>query len=202
MENAIKTIGIALFPFFLATFLNGCGKDAVTYENVSDSMQPEGQLINLPKNGSDDQRENGFAEGQIESLDETGSNHFSQDFDSEEYRATYGRSTAPLYPVYFDFDSSSIKTDQFEKLNSSAKFLLENESSPLVIEGNCDERGTADYNLALGEVRALNVKRYLANLGVAETRISTISFGSQRPLYTDGTEAAWAKNRRADLVIP
>ena len=72
----------------------------------------------------------------------------------------------------------------------------------IVIEGNCDERGTADYNLALGELRIINVKKYLVNLGISENRITTISFGSERPLYLGSDEVSWAMNRRADLIIP
>jgi len=181
-------------------FLIGCGKDTVDYEHASQTLKPEGYSIEGTTEFKPD--DESLRVGGLESLDETGVDLFEEDPLSEEYRATYGRSTAPLQPVYFAFDSSAITTDQLEKLNQSSAYLFENKSTKLVVEGNCDERGTADYNLALGELRAMSVKKYLANMGVAPERISTISYGSERPLYSGSDESAWAKNRRADLVIP
>ncbi len=197
-------IKLKRFPFLLAALplllLNGCGKDAIEYENASDTLKPEGYSIEGSVSQQDD--DDTYSAGELESLDLTGENPLADDTSSEEYRSTYGRSTAPLHPVYFGFDNSAINADQLEKLNQSSAYLLENPSVEPVIEGNCDERGTADYNFALGELRAINVKKYLVSMGVATERVSTISYGSQRPLYHGSDEAAWAKNRRADLVIP
>lgn len=194
---------IISFPILLlsAALMSGCGKKEVEFENISESLKPEGRQIAIQDSEIGQQNES-FGEGDLESLDKSNGASFSADPESEEYKALYGRSSKPLYPVYFDFDSSFVKPDQFNNLASSGDYLMENESVALSVEGNCDERGTADYNLALGEVRAMNVKQHLVNLGIAEHRISTISFGSQRPLYMDSNEDAWAKNRRADLVLP
>ncbi len=195
-----KFIAITVTLLFLA-FTNGCGKKG-DYENVSSSMKPEAHNIQ----GSADVSEGGsgetFAEGDLESLDTERNSQYSTFSNSEEYRALYGNSTAPLLPVYFDFDSSIVRPDQIDTLNDDGQYLLENKSLQLVIEGNCDTRGTADYNLALGEVRAGSVKKYLVALGVSEDRISTLSFGSERPLFSGNSEEDWEKNRRADLVIP
>ena len=184
-----------------AALISGCAKNDVGYENTSSSMKPEGHLVSGESSLSVNLQE-GMTAGDLESLDQTGENQLALDTSSDEYRKTYGRSTAPLYPVFFDFDSSSINADQLENLNSSGNHLLGEKGINIIIEGNCDERGTADYNLALGELRAINVKKYLVNLGVSESRITTISFGSERPLYPGSDEVSWAMNRRADLIIP
>lgn len=189
---------ILLFPVFL--IVGGCGKETVEYENISGSLKPEGYSIE----GSPSEPESGdesFAAGALESLDQTGVNPLEEDTSSMKFREVYGRSTPPLQPVYFAFDSSAINVDQLDSLNENSSFLLQNNAKDLMIEGNCDERGTADYNLALGELRAQSVKKYLINMGVKKERMTTISFGSQRPLFPGSNEEAWAKNRRADLIV-
>ncbi len=188
---------LILFLFIVS----GCAKKDAEYEHVSTSLKPEGYMVEGTRKAEKQDSDN-FAEGAVESLDRTGKNPLSGDTLTDQYKETYGRSTAPLRPVYFDFDSSAINVDQLEHLNNSGAYLKEKSSLNLVIEGNCDERGTADYNLALGELRAHNVKKYLVNLGMDKGRISTISYGSQRPLFPGSDEASWAKNRRADLVVP
>jgi peptidoglycan-associated lipoprotein len=105
-----------------------------------------------------------------------------------------------LPTVYFAYDQSTIGTTEQAKLEQVANYLLKNQDSNLIIEGNCDERGSIEYNRGLGERRALAVRDYLAKLGVADARMQTISYGSERPADQGHGEAAWAKNRRADLV--
>ncbi len=198
MQKLKRFVIFQALLLFLA--LSGCGKDTVEYENTSRALKPEGYSIEGTATQQPDNAD--YSAGEIQSLDQTGINPLADDTSSAEYRAKYGRSTAPLHPIYFDFDSSAINVDQLDKLNQSSAYLMENPSTELVVEGNCDERGTADYNLALGELRAISVKKYLLNMGVAQNRVSTISYGSQRPLYPGSDESSWAKNRRADLVIP
>ncbi len=183
----------------VAVLFGSCGKDPVEYEDTSGSLKPEGYSIDegtLTKPESDES----FAAGELESLDQTGVNPLEMNPNSKEFWDVYGRSTPPLYPVYFDFDSSAINVEQLPNLNKNSSYLLENPSVELIIEGNCDERGTADYNLALGELRAISVKKYLTNMGVKTERLTTISYGFHRPLYPGSNEEAWSKNRRADLV--
>jgi peptidoglycan-associated lipoprotein len=86
-------------------------------------------------------------------------------------------------------------------LRENAAFLKKNPKMKIQIEGHCDERGTVEYNLALGERRANNTKRYLVSLGITSDRISTISFGKEMPLDPGHNEEAWAKNRRAHIVV-
>lgn len=111
-----------------------------------------------------------------------------------------GRSTGPMLPVYFDFDQSSIRADQKTRLENNAAYLKDSPQSRIVVEGNCDERGTNEYNMALGERRAVGAKKYLVNLGVSANRVNTISYGEERPLNYGHDELAWSQNRRADFV--
>ena len=113
----------------------------------------------------------------------------------------YGRSTRPLKAIFFDFDSYAIRPDMKPRLREAARFLFKHPEVRLELQGNCDERGSSEYNLALGEKRALAVKRYLVNLGVSPERLETVSFGEERPLDPGHNERAWALNRRVDLVI-
>ena len=103
--------------------------------------------------------------------------------------------------VFFAFDSSSISADAAEVLNSQAKWLKSDDNVNVVVQGYCDERGTREYNLALGERRANAVKQYLVSKGVAADRISTISYGKERPAVLGNNETAWAQNRRAVTVV-
>ncbi|HBH28768.1 MAG: OmpA family protein [Desulfofustis sp. PB-SRB1] len=119
---------------------------------------------------------------------------------TEEYKQTYGRSSGPLLPIYFDFDRAAIRADMETRLIDNATFLA-GVPNNLIIEGNCDDRGTMEYNLALGEKRAINVRDYLINLGINPSRIRTVSYGEERPLFFEQTEFAWSQNRRADLVL-
>jgi peptidoglycan-associated lipoprotein len=107
---------------------------------------------------------------------------------------------ARLEPVYFAFDNSNIGSQQFPKLEKAAQYLKSNTKAGLIIEGNCDERGSAEYNIGLGERRALSSRQYLVNLGIPESRLQTISYGVERPADPGHNEAAWMKNRRDELV--
>ena len=103
--------------------------------------------------------------------------------------------------IFFEFDKSNISPDAREILKTNADFLLKNGNSKVVIEGHCDERGTAEYNMALGQRRAQETKNYLVNLGIKEPRIKTISYGEERPFDPGHDEDAWAKNRRAHFAV-
>jgi peptidoglycan-associated lipoprotein len=103
--------------------------------------------------------------------------------------------------VYFDFDRSNIKASEDSKLQDVANYLKANATAALIVEGNCDERGTEKYNLSLGERRALAIREYLANLGMDPQRIKTVTFGASKPVDPEHNEAAWKKNRRGDLVL-
>ena len=103
--------------------------------------------------------------------------------------------------VFFAFDSSAISPDSAEILDTQVKWLKKHEKVNVIVQGYCDERGTREYNLALGERRANAVKQYLVSHGIAADRISTISYGKERPAVLGNNEAAWAQNRRAVTVF-
>jgi peptidoglycan-associated lipoprotein len=106
-----------------------------------------------------------------------------------------------LRPVYFDFDSSDLRDDARATLSSSAAWLKARSAVEVVIEGHCDERGTIEYNLALGQRRANAVRDYLARLGVSGTRLTTTSYGEERPADAGQGEGAWSRNRRAEFNL-
>lgn len=108
---------------------------------------------------------------------------------------------SPLKDVFFDFDKSSIRDDQKAALNDNVGWLKVSGQAKITIEGHCDERGTAEYNLGLGERRAKAVKDYLVAAGVAADRVATISYGKERPFVLGHDESAWKWNRRGHLVI-
>lgn len=121
--------------------------------------------------------------------------------EKEEHEILEGRTSGPLLPIYFDFDKSNIRQDQRARIEKNAAYLKQNLDAKLRIEGNCDERGTSEYNMALGERRALSAKKYLVNLGVHEDRMHTISYGEEKPLLRGHDEYSWAQNRRDDFVL-
>ena len=115
--------------------------------------------------------------------------------------STESQITTDLTDIHFDFDQYSIRPKDRKILSSHAGYLLKNKNVKIVIEGNCDERGTTEYNLALGDKRAREAKKFLVNSGVDQKRIKTISYGKERPLDPDHNEEAWAKNRRDHFVV-
>ena len=204
----MKTLtSLLLILFFTASLvlLGGCGKKPVpSYSSQSDTST------------TDSADRAGSGQGTIteettpgeESLDAGGQNgkalggfSVSSDQNSEEYKKTYGRSSSDMLPIYFDFDQATVRGDQISRLERNADYMKSNPSRNLVIEGNSDERGTNEYNLALGERRALNAKNYLIELGIEEYRIRTLSYGEERPLFTGQTDFDWSQNRRDDFIL-
>ena len=106
-----------------------------------------------------------------------------------------------LMVVYFDFDRFTIRDDMKPVLDKNAGWLRKNQDVKIEIQGHCDERGTNEYNIALGERRAQSIKKYLTDSGINEARLNTISYGEEKPADPGHTEEAWGKNRRAEFVI-
>jgi len=106
-----------------------------------------------------------------------------------------------LKDVFFDYDKSDIKTEFRDSLELNAQFLSKNPSVKVMIEGHCDERGTREYNIALGNKRAEAAKQYLSALGADASRIGTISYGKEKPFAACHDESCWSQNRRAHFVI-
>ncbi len=191
-------------------FMVGCKSKQVSPYTSTGTNRPEGSLAG------------GFQEGQIteemrpgydseygpatEGLDATGTagtgSLFSNaDAQSDAYKREHGRSSPEMKPIYFDFDQSVVRADQIPSMEHNGAYLQNNPRRNVVVEGNTDHRGTNEYNLALGERRAFSARNYLVELGVAESRIRTISYGEERPLFTGHSESDYAYNRRADFVL-
>lgn len=121
--------------------------------------------------------------------------------EDEEARERAAAAAAGLQPVYFDFDQSFIRNEAREVMKANADWLKAHSQAKIKIEGNCDERGTIEYNQALGQRRAASAKKYLTEMGIAGHRISLISYGKEKPGCTESTESCWQKNRRDDFVV-
>ncbi len=103
--------------------------------------------------------------------------------------------------VYFAYDQSDLAAEARDRLAQNASFMREHPEYLFTIEGHCDERGTNDYNLALGQRRASAAKEYLSSLGIEDGRMRTISYGEERPFCTESSESCWSQNRRAHFVV-
>jgi peptidoglycan-associated lipoprotein len=119
----------------------------------------------------------------------------------EEPLEDQARKVGALQNIYFDFDKFNLKPEAIQKLDKTAAWLSENPGVKIRIEGHCDERGTNEYNLALGDRRANTAKKYLVNIGIGADMLSTISYGEERPADPGHNETAWWKNRRDEFKV-
>jgi len=192
MKKTLWLILIVAIAVGLTFSVSGCGKKKVaTDEEMGASVEDT-----APKPG-----EPGYEKIYEESMAAKQESLDAQAAMDKEHDVLEGRTSAPLLPIYFDFDNSNIKADQRTRIEKNAAFLKQNQAAKVRIEGNCDERGTSEYNMALGERRAQSAKKYLMNLGIHGDRMHTISFGEEKPLLHGHDEYSWAQNRRDDFVV-
>ena len=119
-----------------------------------------------------------------------------------DFEKLYARcSDVNFAPVYFGFDSAVVPQEELGKIDAVSQHLADNANRVVVVEGNCDERGSNEYNMSLGENRAIIIRNYLVNNGVSADRIQTRSYGEERPAVEGQGEGAWAKNRRGEFAI-
>ena len=130
--------------------------------------------------------------------------------DSGDIASAGERSFADMYarctdvdfaPVYFGFDSTVVPSDQLDKIEAVSQHLNANPSRVVIVEGHCDERGSNEYNMSLGESRAVIVRNYLVQNGIAASRIQTHSYGEEKPAVQGSDESAWSRNRRGEFAI-
>ena len=127
--------------------------------------------------------------------DAIGNTPFDQD-------PNYARCTdVDFKPVYFGFDASALPAGEMAKIEAVAAHLQEKPGRVVISEGNCDERGSDDYNLSLGDLRATSIRAYLESIGIAPNRIQTKSYGEEKPAVIGHDESAWAKNRRGEFAV-
>ena len=172
---------MAVFAFSLAVVATGCKYDKAGKGGAGDGAS--GSDINAQDiSGSQSGSIAGASEGKFEDL--------------------YTRCTDVNFaPVYFGFDSTVVPAGELGKIDSVAKHLADKSDRVVVVEGNCDERGSSEYNMALGENRAIIIRNYLVQNGVAAERIQTRSYGAEKPAVDGHDESAWAKNRRGEFAI-
>ncbi|HXW84335.1 MAG TPA: peptidoglycan-associated lipoprotein Pal [Candidatus Binataceae bacterium] len=116
-------------------------------------------------------------------------------------KGTVGTATSPLSDIHFEYNQYAIQPQDGSILQQDASWLRDHPNTRTQIEGHCDERGSEEYNIALGAKRAQAAKDYLVTLGIAANRLSTISYGKELPLCTEHDESCWAQNRRAHFVV-
>ena len=178
MRRILWLMLIMLIAGGLAFSVGGCAKKKVTTEEEMGTAMEKP----APKPGEPGYEK--IYEESMASKEESLETQPAPMAKEKETEVLEGRTSAPLLPIYFDFDKSNIREDQRARIEKNADFLKQNSSVKIRIEGNCDERGTNEYNMALGERRATSAKKYLMNLGIHGDRMHTISYGEERPLNT------------------
>jgi len=190
---------------FLATtltctvmLLSGCGPKQVSPYASSGNNIPDANAGNRMGNITE---ETGPSQEGLNSTGRGGGGSFNGDNQSDAYKREHGRSSPEMKPIYFAYDQSTIKGDQIPSMEHNGAYLKNNPATKVLIEGNTDARGTNEYNLALGERRALSAKTYLREFGIEEGRIRAVSYGEERPLFNGTSEDDYAQNRRDDFIL-
>ena len=195
-----KIIGCMLFLSFGALLSGGCAKKDMVR---TDESTPAYQTPATPETttpGTDEAPDSEKSQPMTETP--TSDSSIKQEPAAEETPGTrISQLQSELQKIYFNFDAADLSEDARSVLLKNAELLLKNPSVKVKIEGNCDERGSDDYNMALGERRAQAARDYLVNLGVQPDRLSTITYGEENPAEQGEDEATMAKNRRAEFVI-
>lgn len=182
----VKRSDSALFGILFFLAITGCSSTATKSAGPSEQAKPPesgGMEKGKPSTGTESR-----LPGPPGSLGET-------------QRGQTPPQSGPLKEIYFEFDRSDLRADARGVLKANADWLKANPSARVEIEGHCDERGTTEYNLALGAKRAQTAKDYLVTLGISAERLSTISYGKELPVCKEQSEECWQKNRRDRFVI-
>ncbi len=197
-------VGSTVTLGLMAVLLTGCPKRPEVVETVPRPGAPQGMVgesapPTTPKGAASEEKPP--AEVAVQAPTETGGAPEAKIAEAEvRPEGAAGAQISELKDVYFDFDQSAIREDSRKLLNEDVEWVRKHPMAKVTIEGHCDERGSSEYNLALGERRARATRDYLVAAGVAANRISTISFGKERPFVAGHDESAWRWNRRAHFV--
>ena len=211
----IKQLTFVLLAGAIASFSSACSWwESSSEEEVSQFYQPDDGMARTGKNGDGQAdgrdnidlsglqgREDGINNKDANGVDKWGAN-VNDTNGGGAYTDGFGARIAGVNfePVYFSFDQDAIRQSEEHKLKAVANYLKGNAKAGIVIEGNCDNRGTTEYNRGLGEKRATAAKTFLMAEGIAENRIKTISYGEERPAVQGEDDAARAQNRRDEFV--
>ncbi len=170
--KAMQTLKLVLVVLFLGSSLIGCAKPA-----------PEADMGDVGKTD----------------MSQTSDVRAADEGSMQVEEVPTHEQVAGLERIYFDFDQFTLSAEARSILGNNAKYLQANSGTNVVIEGHCDERGSDEYNLALGESRALAARNYLVSLGINASRLSVISYGEEKPLVQGQGESVWGQNRRAEF---
>ncbi len=186
-KHRLALVVFAILLSLSLAFTFGCAKKAAVKETESAQQKAEA-----------DARDKAAKEAQIREQERAAAEK------EQAGRKQAAEAVSPIAAfeyIYFDYDKFAVKPESRETLRKLADWLNAKKDAKLAIEGNCDERGTVEYNLALGERRANAARDYLVTLGVDKNRLSTVSYGKEKPVDPGHDEAAWAKNRNAHFVV-
>ncbi len=188
-----KSLSVIILILCFGLIMIGCPKKTVIKEEPS-SAQKEEAAVTKPE---------AEREKETKPKADEATKEFEKTLVAKKYPGIEGEvlESKLLKDIHFDFDKYDIRPQDLGILKENAALLMKYPNGKIQIEGHCDERGTVEYNLALGERRANSAKQYLISLGIAQNRISTISYGKEKPLDSAHNEEAWAKNRRGHFVI-
>jgi peptidoglycan-associated lipoprotein len=193
MKKGFIVVPFAIFCFIALFIVNGCAKKTVMKEGVAPKeATAAAEVKSKPPVVKDDTEAKARAEREAAAKAKA---------EREAAALASSKNVYEMTDIHFDFDKYTLNAEARDTLKKHAEWLNKNQKVKIVIEGHCDERGTSEYNLALGERRASEAKKYMTELGVVEKKVSTVSYGKERPLDPGHNEAAWTKNRR-DRFVP
>lgn len=194
-----KSLSIIILILCFGLILTGCPKKTVVKEEPS--VKKAEPLAAEKEKAATLEKEKALREKEV--AKKTGEKEFEKSLVAKKEPGIEGLvlESKLLKDIHFDFDKYDIRPGDAEILKANASLLMKQPTVKIQIEGHCDERGTIEYNLALGERRANSAKKYLISLGMSADRISTISYGKEKPLDPGHNEEAWAKNRRGHFIL-
>jgi len=201
-----RNLIVAVLGVFVCSsifLLSSCAKKQVVTEEKEIKAAPTKEVAKVEKKEPVVEKEKEIERADRVRLDRLKELELAKKREAESIEAWQERRAAKFEAesIYFDFDKSFIRSEYRSSLKEKAEYLKDNPNINTRIEGNCDARGTSEYNLALGERRADSAKAFLLSIGISPDRIETISYGEERPLALGYGEGAWAQNRRDDFVI-
>lgn len=206
---AKKSFVIFVLVLCLGLLVTGCAKKKVAINRDRTAVRSSEEASRLEaeraarEKEAQELKEKELARMKEEEAKKAAGTEFEKSLVAKKERGIEGEvfETKLLKDIHFDFDKYDVRRGDEEILRENVAWLKKNPKTKVQVEGHCDERGTVEYNLALGERRANHTKQYLVSLGIAPDRISTISYGKERPLDPGHNEDAWAKNRRVHFVV-
>ena len=186
-----KRLSVIILILCLGLIMIGCPKKTIVQEEPSVKQEEAAAKLEAERKRETKPKE------------DEATKEFEKSLVAKKYPGIEGEALESklLKDIYFDFDKYDIRPQDLGILKENAALLIKYPNVKIQIEGHCDERGTVEYNLALGERRANSGKQYLISLGISENRISTISYGKEKPLDPAHHEESWAKNRRGHFII-